>query len=97
MNLAIQVLRVTVREGVSRKSGLQYRMAEAQCVYSARNPETGEIEPSVGTLLLPRGQEDVRPGNYLATFTLRTNREGRVEAVIERLLPAPAAADKRAA
>jgi hypothetical protein len=97
MQLSIQVLRVSVREGISRKSGQPYKMAEAQCVYSAPNPETGEIEPSVGTLLLPRGQEDARPGNYLAGFTLRTNREGRVEAVISKLAPAPVATDKRAA
>lgn len=97
MQLSIQVLRVSVREGVSRKTGNAYKMAEAQCVYSAPNPETGEIEPSVGTLLLPRGQEDARPGNYLAGFTLRTNREGRVEAVISKLAPAPVANDKRAA
>ncbi len=83
--MSIQVLRVEVRKGISRKTGNPYAMAEAQCVFNAPNPETGVLEPSVGTLLLPRGQEDARPGLYEATFTLRSNREGRVEAVIARL------------
>lgn len=87
MQLPIQILRVDVRRGTSRKSGNPYVLAEAQCVYHAPNPETGAIEPSVGQMLLPRGQEEVKPGEYEAVFTLRTNREGRVEAVIARLAP----------
>jgi len=87
MQLPIQILRVDVRRGVSRKTGNQYVMAEAQCVYHAPHPETGVVEPSVGQLLLPRGQEEVKPGEYDAIFTLRTSREGRVEAVIARLSP----------
>lgn len=97
MQLSIQVLRVSVREGVSRKTGQPYKMAEAQCVYNAPDPDTGEIVPSVGTLLLPRGQEDAKPGNYVAGFTLRTSREGRVEAVISKLQPAAASADRKVA
>lgn len=87
MNLNIQILRVDVRRGQSRKTGNPYVLAEAQCVYYAPNPETGVIEASVGQMLLPRGQEDVKPGDYEAVFTLRTNREGRVEAAIARLTP----------
>lgn len=87
MQLQIQILRVDVRRGVSRKSGNPYVLSEAQCVYHAPNPETGVIEPSVGQMLLPRGQEQVQAGTYDATFTLRTNREGRVEAVIAKLVP----------
>lgn len=97
MQLSINVLRVSVREGVSRKTGQPYRMAEAQCVYHAPDPDTGEVLPSVGTMLMPRGQEDVRPGQYMASFTLRTSREGRVEAVISKLIPAVAEPTKRAA
>ncbi|MBN9461578.1 MAG: hypothetical protein J0H00_10170 [Burkholderiales bacterium] len=99
MQLSIQILRVDVRRGTSRKTGNPYTLAEAQCVYHAPNPETGVIEPSVGQMLLPRGQEEVRPGNYDALFTLRTNREGRVEAVVAKLAPAVAAepSSKRAA
>lgn len=91
MQLAIQILRVDVRRGTSRKTGNPYTLAEAQCVYHAPNPETGVIEASVGQMLLPRGQEEVKPGDYEAVFTLRTNREGRVEAVIARLAPRLAA------
>lgn len=99
MQLSIQILRVDVRRGTSRKTGNPYVLAEAQCVYHAPNPETGVIEPSVGQMLLPRGQEEVRPGVYDAVFTLRTNREGRVEAVLAKLDPkvSDAAAPKRAA
>lgn len=99
MQLSINVLRVSVREGVSRKTGQPYKMAEAQCVYEAPDPDTGELQPSVGTMLLPKGQEDTRPGRYAASFTLRTNREGRVEAVISKLIAAGVAAEpaKRAA
>lgn len=97
MQMGIQVLRVEVRRGVSRRTGLPYQMAEAQCVFHAPNPETGELQPSVGTMLLPKGQEDAKPGNYVAAFTLRSNREGRVEAVIASLLPAVAERAKVAA
>jgi len=91
VNLQIQILRVDVRRGQSRKTGNPYVLAEAQCVYYAPHPETGVIEASVGQMLLPRGQEEVRPGEYEASFTLRTNREGRVEAAIARLTPRIAA------
>lgn len=91
MQLSIQILRVDIRRGTSRKTGNPYTLAEAQCVYHAPNPETGVIEASVGQMLLPRGQEEVKPGDYEAVFTLRTNREGRVEAVIARLAPRLAA------
>lgn len=87
MQLSIQILRVDIRRGTSRKTGNPYTLAEAQCVYHAPNPETGVIEASVGQMLLPRGQEEVKPGDYEAVFTLRTSREGRVEAVIARLSP----------
>lgn len=87
MQLSIQILRVDIRRGTSRKTGNPYTLAEAQCVYQAPNPETGVLEASVGQMLLPRGQEEVKPGDYDAIFTLRTNREGRVEAVIARLAP----------
>jgi len=87
MQLSIQILRVVIRRGTSRKTGNPYTLAEAQCVYQAPNPETGVLEASVGQMLLPRGQEEVKPGDYDAIFTLRTNREGRVEAVIARLAP----------
>lgn len=92
MNLHIQILRVDVRRGQSRKTGNPYVLAEAQCVYYAPNPDTGAIEASVGQMLLPRGQEETAPGNYEAEFTLRTNREGRVEAAIGRLTPRAEAA-----
>ena len=92
MQMSIQVLRVEVRRGVSRKTGQPYQMAEAQCVFYAPHPDTGELQPSVGTMLLPRGQEDVPAGNYDAAFTLRSNREGRVEAVIAKLVPSRSAA-----
>ncbi|MBN9430351.1 MAG: hypothetical protein J0H09_27990 [Burkholderiales bacterium] len=97
MQMAIQILRVDVRSGVSKKTGNAYKMAEAQCVFHAPNVETGVIEPSVGRLLLPRGQEDVRPGHYEAVFTLRSSLEGRVEAVIARLQPVEQAKPARAA
>lgn len=97
MNLQIQILRVDVRRGQSRKTGNPYVLAEAQCVYYAPNPETGEIEPSVGQMLLPRGQEETKPGHYEAETTLRTSREGRVEAVISRLAPRVEALKAKAA
>lgn len=87
MHFQIHILRVDVRRGISRKSGNAYVLAEAQCVYHVPNPETGELQPSVGQMFLPRGQEETKPGHYDAEFTLRTNREGKVEASIARLVP----------
>ncbi len=103
MQLRIQIIRVEIRQGMSKRTGQPYRMGIAQCVYHAPNPTTGEIEASVGALNLPRGQEDTLPGNYVATMTLVTDREGRVAGAIAKLEPeqgakqAPVDASKRAA
>lgn len=97
MRLRIQLLRVDDRSGVSRKTGNPYRICEAQAVVYATDEATGELQPSVGRFMIPRGQEDEvkaarLPADYFAEFTLRPDMQGKIEARVSRLVPIPSEA-----
>lgn len=90
MQMSIDVLAVNRRSGVSRKTGEAYNMASAECVFHSTDPETGAARLVAGEMMLPRGQEDIQPGRYVASMIFRRNREGRIEAGIAKLVPSVA-------
>lgn len=100
MTQRLTIFDVRITEGVAKKSGLPYRIAEAQCLLH----KTDEKESSlVGTLSLPKGMEDPKPGDYHVEFRMGVDFEGNIGARVHKLEPviaqprAPGAAPAQAA
>jgi len=86
--MQVEVLYVSIREGVSRKTGERYRMAEAECVFYSVDPDTGEVRPVTGAMTLPKGQEELKSGRYDAVLAFRRDfQTGRIFAGIAKLAP----------
>ena len=87
MKHLVQILKVNpVRSGVSKKSGNNYSMQDAECCIL---DETGAVM-HVGGFMLPKdmtGDKAPAPGTYTATFELGVDQERRIVARVVALAP----------
>lgn len=98
MNYRLQILKIDTKEGVSRKSGLPYKISEAHSIIF--NPDG--TPHAVGVLVLPKALEaDAKPGMFNAQFSLeagtRGDDQGRILARIAALTAVTAAGGPGAA
>lgn len=78
----INIVAVNVDEGVSKKSGLPWKMHKAQCVVTGPDGKT-----QIGELMLPRSLAETAPGKYLAEFQLAVSYERTIIPQIVALHP----------
>ncbi|MDB6020232.1 MAG: cellulose synthase [Pedosphaera sp.] len=80
----VTIFDTRVNEGTAKKTGVAYRIAEAQCLLHA----TAEGEPQmVGQLMLPKGMPDPVPGDYIAEFRMAVGQDGKLGARLHKLNP----------
>lgn len=91
MQSRIQILHITHKDGVSKKSGNAYEMRFAQCIVHSVEP-SGEVVPLVGELILPKEFNAMGPGDYLVDFKVMIDQNKRVGAVVSSMVPYPAKA-----
>lgn len=72
----VEILYVNKREGV--KDGRPWMIAEADALVFAPDVISGQVRPHAGKILLPRGEEDLKPGTYDAQFTISTDDRGKL-------------------
>ncbi len=94
MSIKLQIIKALVKQGLGKATGKPYFFAEASAVVHGTNPESGEPEFYVGTFLLPKGQEGLKPGMYTAELTVTSGRDGKLEPRFVRLEPVVAAASE---
>lgn len=88
MQSTIQIFKLDeVKKGVSKKTGNPYEIHTAQ---AALIDAAGNID-TVGVLDIPQSlREQVKPGVYTGSFSMKTNfQTGRIESVLTGLTPAP--------
>lgn len=88
MQSILEILLVTVKEGIAAKTQKPYRIPEAHCVLRNDDGTPG----AVGVLLVPKQLEEVaKPGLYTASFALQAGsfgeQQGRIMAVLTGLVP----------
>jgi hypothetical protein len=81
MDVAITVVAVEEKKGISKKSGQAYAMTVCQCVVKSGD------KVNVGELVLPKDHPPVTPGEYDATFTVQVGFDHRIGGVVEKLTP----------
>lgn len=84
--IKITILSVVVNAGRSKKTGNDYDMRMAQTIAEVVQKD-GVILPMVGVLLLPEQYKDTKPGTYLIDFRVAISQQGRMESVVDTLIP----------
>jgi hypothetical protein len=85
--LVLQILKIDVKAGLSRKTGNAYRLAEATGVVKTQK-EDGSEDWAVGRFLLPKGSEELKAGHYSVDFTFVSGQDGELSPRIRSLRPA---------
>jgi hypothetical protein len=94
----IEIIHVVPLSGVGKKSGNAYDMRFAQCIVHHVNKDTGQVEPLVGELLLPKQYNDIPRGMYEVDFRLSVAQDKRIQSVVDSIVPyTPKAAPKEPA
>ncbi|WP_297843721.1 hypothetical protein, partial [Pseudomonas sp.] len=91
MQSRIQILHITHKDGIAKKSGNPYEMRFAQCIVHSVEA-SGEVVPLVGELMLPKEFNAMTPGDYLVDFKVMIDQNKRVGAVVSSMVPYPAKA-----
>lgn len=96
MQSILEILLVTVKSGLSKKTNAAYSISEAHCVLRNEDGTPG----AVGVLVVPKALEGVaKPGLFSASFGLVAasygEQQGRIVAQLAGLLPLPPGAIKR--
>lgn len=81
----VTILQVIERGGISKKSGLPWKVHSAQCILEQESEKGKEL--LVGTLNLPESLQHSAPGDYLAEFAFYQSMEGRLEPRVVSLVP----------
>lgn len=98
MQSLLEILVVTLKTGVSKKTQAPYSISEAHCVLRNDDGSAG----AVGVLVVPKALESVaKPGLFTVSFVLVAasygEQQGRIVAQIAGLVPVPAGAVRRVA
>jgi hypothetical protein len=86
LNTRIQVLSLTKKEGVGKKSGAFYSMVICQCVVLG-------AEIQVGELVLPKDHPPIVPGIYDAEFGVQVGQDKRISGQLVQLRPISGGSD----
>jgi len=78
MKSKIEIIHVMQVAGVSKKTGNDYDIRNAQCVIRDPDPETGEVKPKIGVLSLPARYKELPKGVYMVEFDAAVGQNGRV-------------------
>lgn len=78
MKSKIEIINVVQVAGVSRKTGNDYDIRNAQCVVRDPDPATGEVKPKIGVLSLPVRYKDVPKGVYMVEFEAAVGQNSRI-------------------
>ncbi|MCA1323754.1 hypothetical protein [Herbaspirillum sp. alder98] len=83
----IEILHVVSLSGVGKKTGNAYDMRFAQCIVHHINKDSGQVEPLVGELLLPKQYNDIPRGMYEVDFRLSVAQDKRIQSVVDSITP----------
>lgn len=78
MKSKIEIIHVMQVAGVSKKTGNDYDIRNAQCVIRDPDPATGEVKPKIGVLALPARYKELPKGVYMVEFDASVGQNGRV-------------------
>lgn len=78
MKSKIEIIHVMQVAGVSKKTGNDYDIRNAQCVIRDPDPATGEVKPKIGVLSLPARYKELPKGVYMVEFDASVGQNGRV-------------------
>lgn len=78
MKSKIEIVHVVQVAGVSRKTGNEYDIRNAQCVVRDADPATGDVKPKIGVLSLPARYKDLPKGVYMVEFEAAVGQNSRI-------------------
>jgi len=78
MKSKIEIIHVMQVAGVSKKTGNEYDIRNAQCVIRDPDPVTGDVKPKIGVLSLPARYKELPKGVYMVEFDAAVGQNGRV-------------------